>query len=341
MKIIIPAYEPDKKLLMLIKDIKENSDYDIIIVDDGSSNIYNFIFIKAKLDGCTVLTHKTNLGKGAALKTAFNYLLQENTEEDGVVCADCDGQHTWQDIKKIAESITWHKNTLLLGCREFTGSIPLRSLIGNKITKYIFSFASGCKIADTQTGLRGFSIEMLPWLIQVKGNRYEYEMNQLLEAKSSGYNLYSIPIKTIYENNNIRSHFRPVRDSIKIYLPILKFSLSSVSCGIIDFISLFLFNWLTHNLFISVISARVISSSCNYLLNKNIVFKAKNQLHTKAAIKYYILVIIILSCNYLILDFFTNILNLSLFYSKILTECILFFISYYTQKRYIFIGKQV
>jgi glycosyltransferase involved in cell wall biosynthesis len=341
MKIIIPAYEPDKKLLILIREIKENSNFDIIIVNDGSPENYKFIFSKAENEGCKVLTHRTNMGKGAALKTAFTYILNETDEEDGVVCADCDGQHTWYDIKKIADSIAWHESAIILGCREFTGPIPLRSLIGNKITRTIFSLASGCKLTDTQTGLRGFSVKMLPWLINIKGNRYEYEMNQLLESKSSGYELISIPIKTIYEEGNKSSHFHPVRDSIQIYLPILKFCLSSVSCGIIDFLLLFLFNWLTNNLFISVVSARIISSFCNYLLNKNIVFKAKNQFHLKEAFKYYLLVIAILSCNYLMLNFFTNIISLPLLVGKIITECILFFISYYTQKIFVFTSKQI
>jgi len=341
MKIVIPAYEPDKKLIMLIRDIKENSDYGIIIVDDGSSNKCKSVFKKAENEGCIVLTHKTNCGKGAALKTAFTHLLRENTEKDGFVCADCDGQHSWQDIKRIADSIIWHKNAITLGCREFTGHIPLRSLIGNKITRYIFSFVSGSKLSDTQTGLRGFPVEMLPWLIQLKGNRYEYEMNQLLEARSEGYELFSIPIRTIYENNNKSSHFHPIRDSIKIYLPILKFCLSSASCGIIDFIALFLFNWLTKNLFASVIAARVISSLFNYFLNKNLVFKTKDQMHAKAFIKYYGVVIAILLCNYLLLDLFTNVMSLSLLAGKILTECILFLVSYYAQKRFVFAGKQI
>lgn len=341
MKIIIPAYEPDKKLITLIREIKENSDYGIIIVDDGSSDRCKAIFTKAQNEGCTVLTHEINRGKGAALKTAFTYLLKENTEEDGFVCADCDGQHSWQDIKKIADSIVWHKTSIVLGCREFTGHIPLRSMIGNKITRGIFAFVSGSKLSDTQTGLRGFSVQMLPWLTELKGNRYEYEMNQLLEAKSAGYELFSIPIKTIYENNNKSSHFHPVRDSIKIYLPILKFSLSSASCGIVDFFALFLFNRLTQNLLISVIAARVISSLFNYVLNKNLVFKAKNQMHTKAFLKYYSLVIAILLCNYLLLYLFTDVMSLSLLAGKILTECILFLVSYYAQKRFVFTGKQI
>jgi len=196
----------------------------------------------------------------------------ENPEDTGIVCADCDGQHSWNDIKKIAESIIWHKNSIILGCREFTGSVPLKSLIGNKITRSIFALTAGKLISDTQTGLRGFSTELLPWLIQLKGNRYEYEMNQLLEAKASGYELFSIPIKTIYTNNNKSSHFHPIRDSITIYFPIIKFSLSSISSGLVDFILLFVLNWFTQNLFISVIAARTISSIFNYVINRNIVF---------------------------------------------------------------------
>lgn len=336
MKIIIPAYQPDKKLLLLIRDIKENSNYDIVIVDDGSSESSKPIFTRARNEGCTILTHPANRGKGAALKTAFTYVLNETSEKEGVVCADCDGQHTWQDIMKIAENITWHSRSIIMGSREFTGRVPFRSWLGNTITRYVFSLASGCRISDTQTGLRGFSVQLLPWLTTVKGDRYEYEMNQLLEAKEQGFYFFSIPIKTVYEDNNKSSHFRPIRDSVKIYLPIIKFSLSSVTCGLMDFLSLFLLNWITGNLLVSVVCARLISSFCNYMLNKNLVFKATNQHHGKAFIRYYSLVALILLCNYLLMDLFKNICGLSLLASKLLTEATLFFISYYAQKRYVF-----
>ena len=335
MKIIIPAYEPDDNLLKLIQDIKDNSNYEIIIVDDGSSIKCNDIFDRARKHDCIVLTHTSNQGKGVALKTAFSYVLN-NSDEDGVICADCDGQHTWQDIIKIAEAIPFHKTSIILGCREFVGKVPFKNLIGNKITRFIFALVSGCKITDTQTGLRGFSAQMLSWLLQLKGDHYEYEMNQLLEAKSAGYQLFSIPIETIYENNNESSHFRPVRDSIRIYIPILKFSLSSMSCGIIDFGLVFLLNWLSNNLFLSVVIARVFSSLINYILNKNIVFNSKDQHHRLVFVKYYVLVACILLLNYLLISFFINVLSLSLFISKILTECILFTFSYFIQHRFIF-----
>lgn len=335
MIIVIPAYQPNERLLQLIELIQQNSFYKIVVVDDGSSKGCHNIFEKAQQKECTVLTHGINKGKGAALKTAFSYVLKNCPTED-IVCADCDGQHTWQDIQKIAETVSTHRQTIVLGSREFIGPIPLKSLIGNKITKTIFTFVSGNVLEDTQTGLRGFSSSMLNWLIQVKGNRYEYEMNQLLDARTAGFDMYSVPIKTIYENNNTGSHFRPILDSIRIYLPIFKFAISSFSCGIIDFVMLFVLNWLTSNLLFSVIGARIISSLCNYTFNKYLVFHERRPILSSSMFKYYALVVLILCMNYLFLKFFTSGVHISLFISKILTEIILFSISFYVQKKVIF-----
>jgi glycosyltransferase involved in cell wall biosynthesis len=335
MKIIIPAYQPDLRMIQLISDIKAESSYEIVIVNDGSGSKYTPVFEKAVEAGCTVLIHEENKGKGAALKTAFTYLL-ENNSNDGMICADCDGQHTWADIKKIAEAIGEKPTSIVLGCRKFIGNVPLKSRFGNKITKAVFALTTGNKIDDTQTGLRGFSSSMLPWLVGLKGSRYEYEMNQLLEAKKAGYNFHCIPIETIYENNNESSHFHPIRDSIRIYLPILKFSLSSIICGMLDFIMLFLFKGIFGNLLLSVVAARVISSLCNYFLNRHLVFDANTNRKLATLIEYYLLAAVILGCNYLIISFLNETLGISLIISKLLTEAILFTVSYIVQHKIIF-----
>ena len=330
----MPALEPNEKMLQLIDQIQQFSDYRILIVNDGSSDSCESIFHQAEEKGCVVLAHRANQGKGAALKTAYSYILTNVSNEDGVVCADCDGQHKWEDIQRLAEALPSYQKTILLGSREFVGKVPLKSLIGNTITRSVFSFVSGYKINDTQTGLRGFSIDLIPWLLTIKGSRYEYEMNQLLEAKSAGFKVESIPIQTIYENKNKGSHFRPIYDSIRIYIPILKFSLSSLSCGIIDIILFFILNWLTSNLLFSVVGARIISSISNYLVNRKLVFKADSGY--KTMMKYYGLAVALLVLNYLIIHFFNNTSEFSLFSSKIFTEGILFVFSYYAQRVYIF-----
>ena len=339
MKIIIPAYQPDTRLLQLINDIKENSVYEIIIVNDGSDEKCKSIFERAFELGCTVLTHQINRGKGAALKTAFNYLLDNNCTE-GFICADCDGQHKWPDIKRIAETIPANPTSIILGSRKFVGKVPFKSAFGNKLTRTIFSLITGNKISDTQTGLRGFSASLLPWLTKLQGQRYEYEMNQLLEAKKAGYSFVSIPIETIYENNNEGSHFNPILDSIRIYWPILKFSMSSITCGIIDFLLLFVLKGITDNLLFAVIGARIASSLCNYFLNKHLVFEAHSAKKIKSLLQYYVLVVFILGLNYLLISFFNETLSMSLFISKVLTEGILFSISFTIQHKLIFKKKQ-
>ncbi len=335
MKIIIPAYQPDERMIKLIKEIKENSDYDILLVDDGSAACCS-LFEQARILGCTVLVHSSNEGKGAALKTAFSYLL-ENKCCEAMICADCDGQHTWKDIQSIAQALPLHPNSILLGSRQFVGKVPFKSRFGNAFTRLVFScVAGGNKITDTQTGLRGFSPNMLPWLIGLDGSRYEYEMNQLLWAKKAGYDFCCIPIETIYENNNKGSHFHPIRDSIRVYYPIVKFSASSTICGLIDFLLLFLLKGLTDNLLFSVILSRMISSLCNYLINKHLVFASKKGGKILSLLQYYILAVVILSCNYLLLSLLNERVGIPLFFSKLITEISLFAVSYTVQRKVIF-----
>jgi putative flippase GtrA len=335
MKIVIPAYQPDNRVLDLIYEIQNNSNYGIILVNDGSDLNCNPIFEKAIDVGCTVLTLKINHGKGAALKTAFRFLLNNGSDED-FICADCDGQHTWKDIQKIAQAVPDYPSSITLGCRKFIGKVPVKSMLGNKITRAIFTIITGNKISDTQTGLRGFSASMLPWLTELKGNRYEFEMNQLLEAKKAGYQFNCIPIETIYDNNNAGSHFNPVMDSIRIYLPIMKFCLSSLICALLDLGLLFLLNGITNNLLIAVAGARIGSSVTNYILNRKLVFKEAKRSKTVTLLQYYLLVIVILSCNYLLMSLFNKSIGLSLLISKLLTEGILFSFSYTIQHRFIF-----
>lgn len=124
MTILIPAYEPDKRLLELIVQLQEYQLGPIVLVDDGSGPAYQGTFDMAEAFGCTVLTHEANLGKGRALKTGFRYI-QETGLSGYVVCADSDGQHLPHDIKRIVE-VLQHQATpgIVLGSRRFSGTIP-------------------------------------------------------------------------------------------------------------------------------------------------------------------------------------------------------------------------
>ncbi len=216
MKILIPAFEPSEKMINLIDELQSITDTPIIAVDDGSGKDYKEIFNSIEKKGVKVLTHEKNEGKGEAIKTGIKYLL-EVEELQGVVTADCDGQHKPKDIVKVMDNLKKSNKDLILGVRSFNKKdIPLRSRFGNKLTRVLFRLKTGKKIKDTQTGLRGYSRKIFEWMVNVEGSKYDYEFNILLEVKQK-LSYEEVEIETVYENNNEVSHFRPIQDSILIY----------------------------------------------------------------------------------------------------------------------------
>jgi glycosyltransferase involved in cell wall biosynthesis len=334
MVILIPAYQPDEKMVKLVEKLKEECEYRIVIVDDGSKEKYQEVFEKAKNLGATVITCKENGGKGTTLKKGFSYIKNLNDVE-GIITADCDGQHLPKDIIRIGNAIKGNKNRMILGTRHFVGNVPFKSLLGNYITRMVFSLICDRKIYDTQTGLRGFSYEMLDWLCSVEGERFEYEMNMLIEAKKDEIEIEQVKIDTVYIQENKSSHFNPLKDSIKVYLPIIKYSLSSVLSGAIDFVLLLVLNAITSNLFLAAVVARLCSATFNYNMNKRYVFKHNTNKSTQSLPKYILLAAFILLINYNILHFYYFI-GLPLAVSKIITEAIIFLFSYFVQKKFVF-----
>lgn len=336
MTILIPSYEPDQRLMNLITQLKDISLEDIIVVDDGSGEQYREIFHSALVSGCTVLRHETNRGKGAALKTGFQYL-KGIGQQSNVICADSDGQHLPEDIMSILQALDEPRRQLVLGSRRFSGKVPARSRLGNAITRMIYVYTTGIQIHDTQTGLRGYPASMLDWLCQIPGDRFEYEMNMLLEAQRSGYDIHEIYIDTVYLEHNKSSHFRPLIDSLKIYIPILLFSGSSILSAILDFTLLILMQYLTANLFMSVLIARICSSSFNYTLNRRFVFKqSASSTYHKSLPKYFTLAVIILLLNYGLLHIYHLEMHIPLILAKLLTEASLFLFSYWAQRKYVY-----
>ncbi|MBQ6546585.1 MAG: bifunctional glycosyltransferase family 2/GtrA family protein [Bacilli bacterium] len=329
---LIPAYEPDERLTQLVKELTGNK-YTIVVVNDGSGKEYNKIFNSIKKEA-KVIAYEKNQGKGHALKTGLEYI-QKNYPESIIVTMDADGQHTVKDANKLCEYVKEHPKHIALGSRFRSKKTPLRSKIGNTITMIVFTLLTGTKIYDTQTGLRAFSSTHLPFLLSIEGNRYEYEMNVLLNLNKHRIRTKEIPIEVIYIDNNKSSHFKTIRDSYLIYKEIIKFSGSSIISFIIDYLLYSIMLILTGKLIFSNITARLISGTVNYTINKNIVFKStKNSL--LSAIYYIFLAIIILILNTLILKLLVTFIGINAYIAKILTELILFIISYTVQKRFVF-----
>lgn len=331
---VIPAYEPDEKMLAVIDDISSLTDFHIIVINDGSGKDKLPIFAEAAKKAI-VLTHEVNKGKGRGIKTALEYIKEHEADTVGIVIADADGQHKVEDIIRVSEALKSSPDKLIMGCRRFSGKIPLRSKFGNNITKFVFSFAAGVKVSDTQTGLRGFSSKLIPFMLSVNGDRYEFEMNMLLECAREGIRFYEVPIETVYLGKNESSHFNPIKDSWRIYKDILKFSCSSLLSFCVDYIFYSIFAMISGSVAFSNICARVISSVFNFSMNKKFVFKNKDRI-AKTAAKYFLLAAFILAANTIMLELCVKYLIHNKYISKILIEVLLFFISWAAQKGFVF-----
>lgn len=335
MILLIPAYEPAQHLVELVRNIRTRRPaQQIVLVDDGSGPTYAPVFETCRSLGCDVVTHEVNRGKGAALKTGFAHIAARYPGRN-VVCADCDGQHTLVDIVRVSDEVSRQRDAIVLGARHFAGDVPFRSRFGNDVTRAVFRLATGIRLQDTQTGLRGYPASMLGWLQSVAGDRFEYELDVLLRAERDGYRFHEVPIETIYLAGNESSHFHPIKDSIRVYVPFLRFALSSLVAFTIDAALLFTLMAVTDHLLASVVVARVGSATVNYVANRRMVFGHRERVG-RSAWRYGALVVSLLAANYALLATLTGALGLHLLPAKVITEATLFVASYQLQRRLVF-----
>jgi len=341
--ILIPAFNPDNKLIILVQNLINAGFTNIIVVDDGSSEEYKTIFNQLEqMTQCNVLLHAKNMGKGRALKTGFNYFLNNSGECVGIVTADADGQHTINDIIKVSKRLIDNPEKLILGARNFSESnIPFRSRFGNIMTRRIFGLLAGIRIADTQTGLRAISSEFAMDLMSVHGERFEYETNMILECKSKDIVIDEVAIDTIYLEDNKSSHFNPIVDSIKIYGVFFKFMSSSVVSFILDILLFTMFSKLFYNItseyfiLLATIVSRVMSSLFNYNINKNTVFKHK-AFDKLVIVRYYVLCLTLMLVSGISVSATWFVFGRSVVLLKIIIDSILSILSYKVQKQWVF-----
>lgn len=213
---IIPTLNPSVKLLEVVELLEQNNYEKILIVDDGSDKKEIFDKLKEK-DNVIILTHDVNKGKGCALKTAYKYYLENLKHYSGVITLDDDLQHDINDVLNISKLLE-DNNMFIIGTRLFnTESTPVRNKLGNRIASDLFKTLYGIKIKDTQTGLRAIPNYLIPKMIEIAGDRFEYEMNVLAEMAKCKEKIFQVDIQTVYlKNSNKTSHFKPFKDSIKV-----------------------------------------------------------------------------------------------------------------------------
>ncbi len=343
---IVPSLNPDEKFLRVVKGLVEAGFESIILVDDGSKPECRIWFEKAmEYSQCTLLRHGKNLGKGRALKTAFNHFLSLENGHVGVITLDGDGQHAITDVVNCAKALEENPDKLILGVRDFSGDhVPFRSRSGNRFTSFVFKFLCGIPVTDTQTGLRGISTEFCRYLLDVKGERFEFETNMLLETRRAEVAIHEVVIETVYIEENKSSHFRVVRDSMAIYGLIVKYLSSSILSFLLDYGLFVLFTLLldkliplwegTWNIGIATAVSRILSSLFNFFVNRKVVFRSQDGLG-KTMGKYYALCVVQMLCS-AGLVYLLTLIGCPEAIGKIPVDIVLFCLSFWVQRIWVF-----
>lgn len=352
--VLIPAYQPPEKFLEYAAVLRAAGIRDILVVDDGSGKQCASVFDRLRqLEGCEVIGYPVNRGKGGAMKYGFAHIRSTRPQCQVVVTADCDGQHTAQDVLRVAQDAAEHPGQLVLGVRDFTKAadgtpVPLRSRLGNGCSTLVFWLLFHFWLPDTQTGLRGFSASLLEAFEQVQGSRYEYETEVLTFCMREHIPLRTLPITTVYENQNEGSHFHPLRDSARIMAVMLRdlgrFLLSSLSSAVVDvLLAWFLMDALRPLLpgenFVRIaaatVGARLVSMLVNYTLNRKLVFRRQKQSRT-SFVRYLLLcaAIMLLSSGFVFLTARYLLWNEKA--AKLVGDCLLFLLGYQIQRVWVF-----
>ena len=351
--VLIPSLEPDDRLIAYTRALRDAGFGTLVVVDDGSSESFQSVFSQIEADGCTVLHHDVNHGKGVALKTGYAWLQTNCPDCEAVLTADSDGQHTVEDCLSVADHLFSGEDALYLGSRDFSlPHVPPKSRFGNRATSAVFRLCYGKWLPDTQTGLRAFRACELPFMVSIEGERYEYEMNVLISCARRGFPMIPVTIETVYENGNEGTHFHPIRDSWRIYKLILgsffRFMGSSLICVLVDQgAAAVLASWLlpllgvsdsTELIWFSGLLARVISSITNFSLNRAFVFKMKSNT-ARTALKYAILCLVIICLSNLGVQGLTAI-GMARWLAKLICDTLLYFVSFKAQQQWVFREKE-
>ena len=333
---LIPSYEPDDALLKVVDELLANS-FKVVVVNDGSNVTYNHIFEQLPIM-VHYLHYETNMGKGFALKHGLQHIRMNFDPDSIVVTLDSDGQHKVKDAIRVCD-LCEEKGGLVLGSRHFDKGTPFKSRFGNWMARTSFLISTRHKIYDTQTGLRAFDYSLIEKMQLVKGNRYEYEMNVLLDSIVKDIPIREVKIETIYVDNNAGTHYNPFKDTMRIFKELIKFSASSLIGFGVDyalFALLTLFDPpMAHWVLMCTIIARVISASINFTINYHLVFKKRETLWM-AFIKYAGLAICILGCNLLLMWLLYEQADMNEYLAKIIVEVTLFITSWLIQRLFVF-----
>ncbi len=215
--VIIPAYNAAGTITGVLREVLQ-AQVPVLVVNDGSFDSTATLVARLPVN---IVSHRENLGKGAALKTGFAWALTHGFE--GVITIDADGQHDASAIPLLAMTVRERGFDILIASRfsQFSQMAGLRSF-WNRFGAWCMEKRTGCEITDSQSGFRYYSARLLRE-VKLSATGYSMEMEILMKAWRGGFRIGSVPVPATVVDGRSTSHYRPVRDTWNICMTFLKY----------------------------------------------------------------------------------------------------------------------
>lgn len=192
--VVIPLFNEEKHIASVLGDVAKRK-LAVVVVDDGSKDNSKLKVKNLKLKDLTLLEHKVNLGKGAAMKTGAEYAFGKGA--DAVIFMDSDGQHMAGDLPKFVDAVNYGRYDIIFGSRNLNMGVPLVRYLGNKVASVISAFLFGGYVSDPICGFRAITkkgYEKIKW----ESTGYGVEMEMVARAGKYGLRKTEVPVETVY-----------------------------------------------------------------------------------------------------------------------------------------------
>jgi len=209
--IVMPAYNEERSIGRVLDALKREGWRNIIVADDGS---HDRTAESARSKGVLVVSHKKNMGLGAALRSGLTKARKLGA--DCAVTFDADGQHDPKAVRALVGAL--NDVDLVIGVRQHLG-IPLHKRVGNFSLNLITYLFSGV-LTDSQSGSRAFGKRALK-LIHIRSNRYAVSSEIIIQAKRRGLRLRETPVKCFYTKYS-KARGTTIISGVKIFLTLIR-----------------------------------------------------------------------------------------------------------------------
>lgn len=189
--VVVPAYNEEKRIRKVLKKLKSKK-LPVVVVDDGS---LDRTFIEASGYGMTVLRHKVNLGKGAALRTGCKYAFSKGA--DAVILMDSDGQHLVEDVDKFIHALKLKRYDVIFGTRNYELGVPLVRYLGNKMASLLIKAMFGIYVSDLICGYRALTrrgFKKISWT----SSGYGVETEMVVRSGQEELPVTEVDVATLY-----------------------------------------------------------------------------------------------------------------------------------------------